>query len=213
MRRKMRKWLTLGKGLAISVASQSGQDGERWYRPGVKSLEGVSGGQPMLPRLASLSVLSLALVLAFTSDAEAGRRKGGCGNSCGPSCGYHGCGSCYSGCGAGYTGCGGCGGCYYGDPGHHGHGKRRAEGPAPATILVTLPADAQLTIDGHQTTSTTFTRLFATPELAPDKEFTYTLKAVFTHEGETHTVTKQVTVRAGEETRVTLEPSVATAGR
>jgi uncharacterized protein (TIGR03000 family) len=77
--------------------------------------------------------------------------------------------------------------------------------PAPATIVVSLPADAKLTIDETPTKSTSATRIFASPVLEPGKEYFYTLKAELNQDGKVTTASKRVSVRAGQETRVTLE--------
>ncbi|HZT83550.1 MAG TPA: TIGR03000 domain-containing protein [Gemmataceae bacterium] len=83
---------------------------------------------------------------------------------------------------------------------------------APATIVVNLPADAQLKVDDYATASTSGTRVFVTPALEAGKEFSYTLSAEIVRDGKKVTTTKQVTVRAGEETRATLEfPTAAVA--
>jgi uncharacterized protein (TIGR03000 family) len=76
---------------------------------------------------------------------------------------------------------------------------------APATIDVTLPADAQLTVDGQSTRSTSDHRLFITPPLAAGKAFQYTFTAKFVREGKTITVEQNVLVRAGRETFVSLD--------
>jgi uncharacterized protein (TIGR03000 family) len=78
---------------------------------------------------------------------------------------------------------------------------------------VTLPADAKLTIDGAVTTSTSARRVFVSPELAPEKEFHYTLKADFVKEGKPVTVSKKVAVTAGKETTVSLETEASVAAR
>jgi uncharacterized protein (TIGR03000 family) len=74
-----------------------------------------------------------------------------------------------------------------------------------ATIYVTLPAEAKLTIDGRPTASTSESRVFETPSLTPGKTFHYVLKATVVRDGKTDTVTEKVAVRAGEDTRVKLE--------
>jgi uncharacterized protein (TIGR03000 family) len=131
--------------------------------------------------------------------------------------------------GGGYGGCygGGYGGCYGGGmimapagTAPKMEGGKKPEGikaptpgtpkpeaflPTPATIVVSLPAEAKLTIDGAATKSTSATRVFASPALEPGKEFVYNLKAELVRDGQTLTATKQVTVRAGDETNVTLE--------
>jgi uncharacterized protein (TIGR03000 family) len=89
-------------------------------------------------------------------------------------------------------------------------GKGESLAPAPATIIVSLPAEAKLTIDDAATKSTSATRVFASPTLETGKEYYYTLKAEITRDGKTVPVEKRVAVRAGEETRVTLEFPTAT---
>jgi uncharacterized protein (TIGR03000 family) len=74
--------------------------------------------------------------------------------------------------------------------------------PAPATIIVNLPADAKLMFDDYATTSTSNVRTFQTPTLPMGKDFTYTLKAQLMVEGKPMTQTEKITVRAGEETKV-----------
>jgi uncharacterized protein (TIGR03000 family) len=74
----------------------------------------------------------------------------------------------------------------------------------PATVVVRLPADARLTIDGHATRSTSAMRWFETPPLPEGKDYVYTFRAEFHRGDETVTVSKDVTVRAGRETVVSL---------
>jgi uncharacterized protein (TIGR03000 family) len=69
--------------------------------------------------------------------------------------------------------------------------------PAPAMLVVNLPADARLTVDGESTRSTSTRRTFTSPPLVPGKSYSYTLRAEFTKNGETLTVTKRVPVRTG----------------
>jgi uncharacterized protein (TIGR03000 family) len=78
-------------------------------------------------------------------------------------------------------------------------------GPAPATIIVELPADASLTVDDTATVSTSARRVFLSPELNPGREYNYTLKAEFVRDGKTVSMTKIVTVSAGNESKVTFE--------
>ena len=82
---------------------------------------------------------------------------------------------------------------------------------APATIDVTLPADAQLTIDGQRTVSTSSHRRFITPALEAGKTFQYTLSAKFVREGKTISVDQEVLVRSGHVTFVSLDPRGALA--
>jgi uncharacterized protein (TIGR03000 family) len=147
---------------------------------------------------------------------------GGCYSSCcggwstGCCGGYSGCCGGSTGCCGGYTGC--CGGTVVvpdgkdgkkdGDGGtlrDTGKGGKSASVPAPATIVVELPADARLMVDDTLTTSTSALRYFVSPELNPGREYNYTLKAEFVREGKTVTLTKTVAVSAGNETKVTFE--------
>ncbi len=74
-----------------------------------------------------------------------------------------------------------------------------------AKIYVTLPADAKLSIDGRPTASTSGSRVFRSPNLAPGRTFHYVLQATVVRGGKTETVTKRVAVRAGKSTRVNIE--------
>jgi uncharacterized protein (TIGR03000 family) len=141
-------------------------------------------------------------------------RGGGCGESCG---GYSGCGSC----GAYMGGCSTCGyGASYG-PSMGGCATCSAgygptvvmAQPDAATIVVSLPADAKLTIDDEATASTSDRRVFVSPSLPTGKDFYYTLKAEITVEGKTQVVSQVVKVRAGEESRVTLAAPTGVAER
>jgi uncharacterized protein (TIGR03000 family) len=83
--------------------------------------------------------------------------------------------------------------------------ESKLEVDGPATIVVSLPADAKLMVDETVTRSITANRIFASPILEAGKEFHYTLKAEIVRDGKTYTAIRRVPVRAGEETRVTLE--------
>ncbi|MGH7227023.1 MAG: TIGR03000 domain-containing protein [Gemmataceae bacterium] len=138
------------------------------------------------------------------------------------------CGGCYGGCygSSCYGGCygGGYGGCYGG--GYGGMGtpmvpgmmvpaapatpakpatkKSSLENAAPATLIVTVPADARLSIDGESTTSTSTERVFVSPALTFGREYHYTLQAEFQKDGKTVKVRKDVAITAGNETRVSF---------
>jgi uncharacterized protein (TIGR03000 family) len=144
----------------------------------------------------------------------------GCAGACHGAV-YHHCAGCAGAChGAVYYHCAGCAGCHgmppappkdkpkdMPPPKDKEKPKGTEEGllPAPATLVVELPADAKLTIDDAPTTSTSAVRTFVTPDLAPEKDFSYTLKAEIVRDGRTLTLTEKVGVRAGEQTRVSLE--------
>jgi uncharacterized protein (TIGR03000 family) len=91
-----------------------------------------------------------------------------------------------------------------GDQGYYAQG-----GEAPATIVVRLPADARLTVDGNATRSTDSVRTFISPPLQPGKEYTYTLRAEVTRDGKKTERSRDVTVRAGGVSEVTLDLSTS----
>lgn len=132
---------------------------------------------------------------------KGGRKSKGCGDCC-----YS---SCYTGCGTG--GCGYVGGCA---GGVCAMPQAVRVYHASATVIVDLPADAQLSVDGHQTVSTSAQRTFYTPGLETGETYSYTLQAQVTRDGQTQTVTEQITVRAGQTTRVTINlPAQGVAAR
>jgi uncharacterized protein (TIGR03000 family) len=73
---------------------------------------------------------------------------------------------------------------------------------APATIVVTVPAEARVTVDGYVTKSTSATRTFVSPALEVGVNYSYTLQAEIVREGRTVVETQRINVRAGETTRV-----------
>jgi uncharacterized protein (TIGR03000 family) len=80
-----------------------------------------------------------------------------------------------------------------------------APSPAPATLLVRLPADARLTIDGYAPRSASGTRWFVTPPLEPGRAFHYQLRAELERGGKRLTQMREVAVRAGQQTDVTID--------
>jgi uncharacterized protein (TIGR03000 family) len=117
-------------------------------------------------------------------------------SSCGVSAGCSTCGQSYA---PGYSSCAN-GACALADTGC-------------ATLVVSLPADAKLTINDEATTSTSDQRLFVSPTLPPGQEFYYTLKAEVMVNGKPVVVSEVVTVRSGEETKVTLAAPTGVASR
>jgi uncharacterized protein (TIGR03000 family) len=154
--------------------------------------------------------------------------------------GCHGCHGCHGCCGytschgcCGYTSCYGCNGCCgtvvvpttppvdagktiekekIGEP-KKAIEKGKTEAAAPARIIVSLPADARLTVDGVATTSVSARRVFVSPELVPGKAYSYTLKAEFSKDGKSVVVTKEVIIKAGAEISVNLVEANAVASR
>jgi uncharacterized protein (TIGR03000 family) len=75
---------------------------------------------------------------------------------------------------------------------------------APATIVVSLPADATLKVDGVTTRATSQMRTFSTPELPYGESFHYTLTAEIVRDGQTLTTSQEVTVRGGLTSQIDL---------
>jgi uncharacterized protein (TIGR03000 family) len=144
----------------------------------------------------------------------------------------HGCYGCY-GCYGGY-GCYGCYGCYGGWYGGSPYApimvvpdKKGAEqGPEPkkkkagegdetrARLIVQLPADAKLFIDGTLMKSTSEKRTFITPVLRPEQTYFYDLRAEVVRDGRTVARTQRVILRPGQAIQASfsdLPAAVATA--
>jgi uncharacterized protein (TIGR03000 family) len=160
---------------------------------------------------------SVVMLMALTTGGDLPACHRG-GDWCCDYYGGYGCGGYYggwsNGCCGYYNGCGGyyggwSNGCCSGYTGYSGYSGYSYSYSAPATIIVSLPADAKLTIDDAATVSTSAHRVFQSPDLAMGREFYYTLKAEFSHDGKPVAISKKITVRAGEETKVTLEANPA----
>ncbi len=77
--------------------------------------------------------------------------------------------------------------------------------PGRARILVHLPADARLTVDGDPTISTSDTRLFVSPLLPADRSMYYTFEAQIDRDGKTVKMQKEVPVKAGFQSELTID--------
>jgi uncharacterized protein (TIGR03000 family) len=135
---------------------------------------------------------------------------------------YSGCYGCsgYYGCGGGCYGCWGCSGCY----GYSGYAPMYGPGPvmpsAPsgdlgtpqkekkngtslnpnrARLLVEVPADAKLFIDDQPIKMTATSKTFNTPALERGQSYYYMVKVEVARDGVTHTETRKVVIRAGDE--------------
>jgi uncharacterized protein (TIGR03000 family) len=80
-----------------------------------------------------------------------------------------------------------------------------AEAPAemPASIEVTVPANATLWIDGKKTQQTGTVRIFSTPPLSPSGILTYDLRAIWTDESGAEVIRTQA-VQVAPSQRVTV---------
>jgi uncharacterized protein (TIGR03000 family) len=92
-------------------------------------------------------------------------------------------------------------------------GYEESETAAPANLIVTLPEDARLLVDSYETKSTSAVRTFVTPDLETGRDYQYTLTAEVQRDGRVQRVSQTVTVRAGEQTAVTLRLPEAVASR
>jgi uncharacterized protein (TIGR03000 family) len=79
-----------------------------------------------------------------------------------------------------------------------------ATGPAPAQVIVTVPADADVFFDGSATTETGTERVFTTPALAAGQKFYYDIEAQWTADGQPVERSHKVLVTAGATVRVDL---------
>lgn len=87
---------------------------------------------------------------------------------------------------------------------------KQAQATAPATIVVSVPENAKLTIDDNATTSTSAQRTFVTPALTAGKSYHYNVKVEYVQDGKPVVATKKVDVVAGNETKVNfIEEAVA----
>jgi len=108
----------------------------------------------------------------------------------------------------GGCGMGGCGGYAMGGAGIGGMAIVQVPSNE-ATLIVNLPEDATLTIDGEATTSTSAQRVFVTPALEEGKEYEYTLKAKVERDGKVQVATAKVTIRPGQTSQVELKMPAA----
>jgi uncharacterized protein (TIGR03000 family) len=90
---------------------------------------------------------------------------------------------------------------------------KKAEAASPAHIIVRLPADAKLSVDGVDCPLTSETRSFDSPALQPGQRYFYTFKAEVLRDGKTRTESKRVIIAAGEKVNVEFNLPVETASR
>jgi len=84
---------------------------------------------------------------------------------------------------------------------------------APARIVVTLPADANLKIDGNLMASNATRRVFESPKLEAGKAFSYTFQVEYQRDGKPVVATKNVRITAGAEVNVSFGEDTAVATR
>jgi uncharacterized protein (TIGR03000 family) len=144
--------------------------------------------------------------------------------------GCYGCHGCYG--ATGYYGCYGCAGGYApaygvvptGPPVEAVPAEKLPVNPKKKTtsaeaeraqLVVELPTDAKLYVDGSAVKSTAAKRTFSTPPLEPGQAYYYMLRAEVVRDGQTIAETARVIVRAGEVARASFPnletPDTATA--
>lgn len=84
--------------------------------------------------------------------------------------------------------------------------------PAAATVVASLPADAELLFNGVPATGGGATRAFQTGTLTPGQDYAYELTARVVRDGKVQTVTEKVIVKAGQETKVAFKLPTADTG-
>src|SRR6478735_8335894 len=84
--------------------------------------------------------------------------------------------------------------------------------PDRALIVVKLPADATLTIDGEKTVSTGAVRRFSTPQLEAGKRYYYLLVATWKQDGKEQKQEKKASFSVGETVEVVFTPAKGETG-
>lgn len=140
----------------------------------------------------------------------------GCGGYCGGwSCYGSSC-SCYGGCFgchgcSAYYGCHSCYGCTAVAPAVVPVPKKRMEGAGDtstseqAKVILQVPEDATLYIDGQRTPLTSATRTFVTPALAPKQNYYYDVRVEALRDGKVLEQSRRIVVRAGSVAQITLD--------
>lgn len=80
---------------------------------------------------------------------------------------------------------------------------------APSTVVLNVPSGSKVFVETHLLKGESAERTFRTPNLEPGQDYVYTVKAFITIAGSEHEETKQVTVKAGQTTRVNFEQLLA----
>jgi uncharacterized protein (TIGR03000 family) len=76
---------------------------------------------------------------------------------------------------------------------------------APATVVLSVPAGARVTVDGYTLSGTGRERTFVTPAIDPGERYEYTVRATLTVDGRGEVESLNVTVVAGEISRASFE--------
>jgi len=84
-------------------------------------------------------------------------------------------------------------------------GNADAGRPARATVVLSVPPRATVTVEGQALKNTGGERSFVSPELAPGHEFVYTVRAVLELSGREEVEEQRVKVTAGEMSHISFE--------
>jgi uncharacterized protein (TIGR03000 family) len=87
--------------------------------------------------------------------------------------------------------------------------KREASAGNVATVVIAAPADVQITVNGRTVVLAGAEKTFVTPELEPDANYSYTVKAQAIRDGQIVSKTRKVMVKAGKEIRVDFREMAA----
>jgi len=83
--------------------------------------------------------------------------------------------------------------------------KTTAPIESKASVLVRVPAEAKVYIDGNLMKSTSTERIFTSPALEPGESFYYTIRVVVEKGGKTYEDIRRVSVRAGEKSNLAFD--------
>ena len=84
------------------------------------------------------------------------------------------------------------------------NGDKETMTPTKAKLIVELPADAKLTVDGHEMKTVSGRGVFTTPSLKKGETYYYELSVEVVREGKPVAENRRVIVRAGEEVRASF---------
>jgi uncharacterized protein (TIGR03000 family) len=90
-----------------------------------------------------------------------------------------------------------------------GGGASKGGSSTRGTVVVRMPSDAKLYLDGQLAPLTSEIRVFDTPPLTKAKDYYYTITSVTDRDGEPITASRRVMVRAGKVSHVDFSPAPA----
>jgi uncharacterized protein (TIGR03000 family) len=92
--------------------------------------------------------------------------------------------------------------------------KTSIEEKSRARLVIEVPADAKLYIDDQMMKTSSDKRVFNTPVLEAGSTYYYILRVEVAREGTTHTETRRILIKAGEEVKQSFtESSIAASAK